>query len=64
MSTLTEQDPHREYGYLAMKDGTRLAYIVSSPRKDGKYPTIPNYSTYQQSGMPFSDVKRFLGHRR
>ncbi len=58
--TLTEQEVHQEFGYVAMKDGTRLAYVVWRAEKNGKYPTILNYSAYAESGTPFADVKRFL----
>lgn len=57
---LTERDAIQEYGYLAMRDGTRLAYVVWRVKDDRRYPTILNYSTYGQAGTPFSDVRRFL----
>lgn len=57
---LTEHDVHREYGYLAMEDGTRLAYVVWRAKEKGEYPTIVNYSAYGQSATPFAEAKRFL----
>ena len=39
---LTEQDVYREYGYVPMKDGVRLAYSLWRPKKggQGRYPTL------------------------
>jgi uncharacterized protein len=55
-----DREAHRDYGYLAMKDGTRLAYVVWRPRKPGRYPAILNYSCYRESGASFDMVDRFL----
>jgi putative CocE/NonD family hydrolase len=60
MCNATEQRECREYGYLSMKDGTRLAYVVWRPSRDGRYAAVLNYSAYEQSGAPFDRVKRFL----
>jgi hypothetical protein len=37
---LTERAAYREYGYVPMKDGVRLAYILWRPQKEGRYPTL------------------------
>lgn len=57
---LTEQDASREFGYFATRDGTRIAYVVWRLRAAGKYPTILNYSAYNESALPFEQVRRFL----
>ncbi len=47
-----ERDVHREYGYLSMRDGVRLAYVVWRPKKGKRYPTLLTYSPYGSGGMP------------
>jgi len=56
----TENGAYREYSYLPMKDGTRIAYVVWRPEQAGRYPCVLNYSAYDQSGAPFDRVKRYL----
>jgi putative CocE/NonD family hydrolase len=57
---LTEQNVDREYGYVAMKDGVRLAYVVWCPKKDGRYPTLLEYGPYAGGGTQFGYAKPFL----
>jgi hypothetical protein len=57
---LTEQDVHREHGYVAMKDGVRLACVVWRPQKEGRYPVLFKYSAYNDDGICFDDAKAFL----
>jgi len=57
---LTEEETYREYGYVSVKDGTRLAWVLWRPRESRRYPVILNYSVYWESGTPFDQVKRFL----
>lgn len=59
---LTEQDVYREIGYVPMKDGVELAYVVWRPKKDGRYPTLVSYSPYATNGAPFATVKPYLEH--
>ncbi len=59
-AAMTEQDAVREYGYVKMKDGTRLAYVVWRPKAKGKYPTILNYSAYADSAASFASAKGLL----
>ena len=59
---LTEQDVYREIGYVPMKDGVRLAYVVWRPKQDGRYPTLVSYSPYTTAGVPFDTVRPYLEH--
>jgi putative CocE/NonD family hydrolase len=61
-ATLTEQDVYREIGYVPMKDGVELAYVVWRPKQEGRYPTIVSYSPYATNGVPFKDVQLYLEH--
>ena len=40
----------REFGYVTLSDGVRLAYVVYRPSHDGKYPTIMQYDPYVAAG--------------
>lgn len=57
---LAEGNVNREYGYVSMADGTRIAYVLWRLRDKGEYPSILNYSAYNESAIPFEQVKRFL----
>jgi uncharacterized protein len=48
----------REFGYLPLKDGVRLAYVVWRPKKTGRYPTLVLYGPYDESG---ADLEGYLG---
>src|SRR5262249_44052424 len=41
---LDTSDPKWQSGYIPMKDGVRLAYILHRPRKDGQFPVLLNYN--------------------
>jgi predicted acyl esterase len=60
LSFVNEEGARRELGYLAMQDGTRIAYIVWLPLDSGSYPTVLNYSCYGESGTPLDQALRFL----
>lgn len=49
-----------ECGYVPVRDGTRLAYVVWRRTRSGKYPTLLCYSIYGQSGSRYEEVERFL----
>lgn len=57
---LGEQDVIRDVGYVAMKDGVRLAVVTWRPKQGGRYPTLISYSPYATGGQPFAQVKPFL----
>lgn len=57
---LTEQDVYREIGYVPMKDGVRLAYVVWRPKREGRYPTLVSYSPYATNGALFNTVRPYL----
>ena len=59
---LTEQDVYREIGYVPMKDGVELAYVVWRPKKEGRYPTLVTYSPYATHGAPFTAAQPYLEH--
>ena len=59
-SALTEQDVYREFGYMPMHDGVRLAYAAWRPQKKGRYPTVFHYSPYASDGAPFENARPFL----
>ena len=41
---------HREFGYIPLSDGVRIAYVAYRPTQDGKYPTIMQYDPYVAAG--------------
>src|SRR5919204_1965010 len=57
---LTEKDVYRGFGYMPMKDGVRLAYVIWLPSKAGLYPVVLHYSPYGSNAAPFREVSRFL----
>ena len=57
---LTEKDVYRGFGYMPMKDGVRLAYVIWLPSKAGRYPVVLHYSPYGSNAAPFREVSRFL----
>ena len=42
---------HREYGYIPMEDGTRLAYVLYRPSPQGKFPLLLTYGPYLGGGL-------------
>lgn len=44
-------EPHQEFGYLDMADGTRLAYSLHLPQEDGRFPVLMTYDPYIGGGM-------------
>lgn len=58
---LTEKDVKREFGYIALKDGTKLSYVTYRPLKEGKYPVLLEFSPYGVDGTAFTaNVKHYL----
>lgn len=57
---LSEEDVYHEYGYIRLKDGTRLAHVVWRPSKEGRYPTLFTYDEYIAGGLSFKHAKPFL----
>ena len=55
-------DVKREFGYITLRDGVKLAYVIYRPLKEGRYPTLLEFSPYGVDGKPFDDtVKQYLG---
>ncbi|HEV7610371.1 MAG TPA: CocE/NonD family hydrolase [Steroidobacteraceae bacterium] len=48
----------RQFGYLPLKDGVRLAYVTWLPKKSGRYPTLILYGPYDESG---ADLDNYVG---
>ncbi len=48
----------RQFGYLPLKDGVRLAYVAWLPKKTGRFPTLIVYGPYDESG---ADLDNYLG---
>ena len=40
----------REFGYVTLSDGVRLAYVAYRPSQEGKFPTIMQYDPYVAAG--------------
>ena len=58
---LTEKDVKREFGYIALKDGTQLSYVTYRPLKEGKYPVLLEFSPYGVDGTAFTaNVKQYV----
>ena len=57
-SSATPVNFQRQFGYLPLKDGVRLAYVVWLPKKTGRYPTLILYGPYDESG---ADLDDYLG---
>ena len=55
---LREGDVKREFGYITLRDGVKLAYVTYRPLKDGRYPTLLEFSPYGVDGKPFDDTSR------
>ena len=59
---LREQNVQREFGYITLRDGVKLAYVTYRPLEDGRYPTLLEFSPYGVDGKLFDDmVKLCLG---
>lgn len=56
----TERTYDREFGYVDMPDGVRLAYVAYLPDRDGPVPTILQYEPYWGAGMEADN--RFVTH--
>lgn len=50
----------REYGYLPMRDGVRLAYVLYRRGGPVAYPAIVCYSIYAQSAAAYEEAQGFL----
>lgn len=46
-----ESGPFRDYGYLTVGDGVRLAYVVYLPAREGRFPVLVQYSPYLGGGL-------------
>ncbi len=57
---ITEQNVHREFAYVPMKDGVRLAYVLWRPAQKGRFPTLVEYGPYSSDARSFDKVKRYL----
>jgi len=57
---LAEQDVRREFGYVLMKDGVRLASVVWLPKAAGRYPIVFAYGPYNEDAAAFQRARRFL----
>jgi hypothetical protein len=55
-----DEGAYREFGYLPMKDGVRLAYVIWLPQKAGRYPVVLHYSPYGSNAAPLREASRFL----
>lgn len=56
---LNVQNVVRDYGYITMTDGVKLAYVVYRPTTEGRYPILLEYSPYNVDGneLDKSDVQ-------
>jgi putative CocE/NonD family hydrolase len=60
---LGERDVHKELGYLTVKDGTKIGYMVYRPTKEGRYPVLLQYDPYASGGLPWNEhVQDYLQH--
>lgn len=59
-SVPAESKAHRDYGYIAMKDGVKLAYVVWRPTKEGRYPVLLRYTAYYESALTLAQVKEYV----
>lgn len=57
---LAEQDTYREYGYIPLKDGVRLAHVIRRPKREGRYPTLFIFNEYDAGGLSFEAARPFL----
>lgn len=57
---LSEGDTYREYGYISLKDGVRLAHVIRRPKREGRYPTLFIFNEYDADGLSFEGAKPFL----
>ena len=56
---LNLQNVVRDYGYIPMRDGVNLAYVVYRPTREGRYPILLEYSPYNVDGneLDKSDIQ-------
>jgi putative CocE/NonD family hydrolase len=59
---LSEADVYRQVGYITLADKVRLAYITYRPKKEGRFPTLLEFSPYSVDGAQFAAVKNYLDH--
>jgi predicted acyl esterase len=58
--TGSELGVHHEVGYLRMRDGIRLAYVIWRAKRERKHPAVVAYGTYHQSGTDLEEVRYLL----
>ena len=58
LSSVAPVQYQRQFGYLPLKDGVRLAYVAWLPKKTGRYPTLILYGPYDESG---ADLVNYVG---
>ena len=40
----------RDFGYVTLHDGVKLAYVAYRPSAEGKFPTVMTYDPYVAAG--------------
>lgn len=58
--TLRESDVRREFGYITLRDGVKLSYVTYRPAREGRYPTLLEFSPYGVDGAEFEQVRVYL----
>lgn len=53
---LNEKDVYKDFGYITLKDGVRLSYVVYRPTREGRYPILLEFSPYGADGLELSGV--------
>ena len=56
--SVQEQNVSREWGYLPLRDGVKLSYVIYRPTKEGRYPTLLEFWPNGVVGFQFAQVKR------
>ncbi len=54
---------HRQIGYIPLRDGTQLAYILYRPDTQGRFPVLVIYNPYWGGGTAFGpDERAYIEH--
>ena len=60
---LREEDVTREFGYITLRDGTKLSYVTYRPAGEERYPILLEFSPYGVDGTPFRAPENYAAWR-
>ena len=57
-----EKPPIREWGYITLNDGAKLAYVAYRPDDGHRYPVLLNFSPYSEAASEAQAAAPYLEH--